>query len=330
MATDSQNNNLQQTVEEQTTLHRSSPSKTSMIHDSTSLDAKDHIEYLYTGTAFNLSTSKLVTLNRPTCLIILAGPVESGKTTLIINVYNSFQKGPFADSIFAGSLTLSEFERCSHDSRIASYREYSTTERTKVQDDYRFFHLCLRDKKPRSKKRDFLFTDLSGEVFEAIKNSEEECKRHKLLLRADHFVLTLDGNKIADPLSRGQGVNDGLMLLRQCLDSKMLGPQTLVDIVFTKWDIIKAKSRTDDKLIKFINEVQDNKFRPFLSERIERYRFARVAAEPDPRLRSELKPGYGVPKLFRRWINEAPKSRIIKPKIDVKEKIERQIDRYHL
>ncbi len=56
------------------------------------------------------STSQRITLHKPTPLVVIAGPVHNGKATLIRSIYNNFQKDPYADFIFAGSLTLAEFE----------------------------------------------------------------------------------------------------------------------------------------------------------------------------------------------------------------------------
>src|SRR5712692_4403902 len=63
-------------------------------------------------------------------LIVVAGPVGAGKTTLITTLHDLFQTGKIGDHAFAWSRTLPAFERRCHLSRIASERAVPDTERT--------------------------------------------------------------------------------------------------------------------------------------------------------------------------------------------------------
>src|SRR4051812_14264762 len=53
--------------------------------------------------------SRLAAARRPT-VVVLAGTVSSGKTTLITSFYERFARGPIGPMKFAGSLTLPGFE----------------------------------------------------------------------------------------------------------------------------------------------------------------------------------------------------------------------------
>src|SRR5437764_3929798 len=51
-----------------------------------------------------------VAAEAPTRVVILAGPAASGKTTILTSIYESFLEAPFANFLFAGSITLVAFE----------------------------------------------------------------------------------------------------------------------------------------------------------------------------------------------------------------------------
>src|SRR6266478_9212034 len=55
---------------------------------------------------------------RPVRLVVVAGPIESGKTTLIASLYELFQWSRVSDYLFAGSNTLAGFEQKCYLSRI--------------------------------------------------------------------------------------------------------------------------------------------------------------------------------------------------------------------
>src|SRR3990172_2742237 len=46
-----------------------------------------------------------VTREGPTRVVVLAGPADSGKTTIITSLFEAFLEAPFANFLFAGSRT---------------------------------------------------------------------------------------------------------------------------------------------------------------------------------------------------------------------------------
>ncbi len=154
-------------------------------------------------------------------LIVVAGPVGAGKTTLIATLHDLFQTGKVGDYAFAWSTTLPAFEERCHLSRIASERAVPETERTKFDELRRYLHVQIAGPK-LLENLDFLFVDVSGEVFERARDSIAECQRLHFLKMADHFLLLIDCKKIIDRKKRNQVVNEATMLLRSCLDSGML------------------------------------------------------------------------------------------------------------
>jgi hypothetical protein len=230
-------------------------------------------------------------------VILFAGTAKSGKTTLIASLYLLFQKAPFAGYLFAKSETLVGFETRNYFALCASQLLKPTTPRTTIPE---YLHLQVRKEDLSQPARDLLLCDLSGEDFREAKDSSEACMRLDIIRRADWLVLLIDGEKLADPKSRKRAKNDPMTLLRNCLDSAMLGQRTPVDVLFTKWDLIQASDEKDE-IVGFADHIEQE-FRRLFSDRVPSLRFARVAAHP---FDAELPLGYGLPELFQVWAGES-------------------------
>ena len=230
----------------------------------------------------------------------MAGPPDSGKTTLLTSLYECFQRGPFCDYLFVGSRTLPGFERRCHLARIASGRTKADTERTRPGQGYQLLHLRVRAKDLGKPPQDLLFSDLPGETFRLVKDSTEECKSLTLLRRADHFVLLLDANRLVRVEYRAETASDGESLLRSCLDAQMLGRFSLVNILFTKWDLVRARAEESatEEYIASLKARMKSRF----ASRVGRLRFFRVAVRPVGG--SELPFAYGLSNIFPAWVED--------------------------
>ncbi len=171
------------------------------------------------GEALTVRESLPITLARRTQLLLIAGTVGSGKTTLITSLFHLFERGPFAGYLFAGSDTLIGFDWRCHLARTASGASKANTERTKRGEDRELLHLRLRKKGCTTPPTDVLISDLTGEKYVDAKDSIDECRRLPLLRRADHFVLLIDSSKLSKPDARQRAKNNAIMLLRTCLDA---------------------------------------------------------------------------------------------------------------
>lgn len=180
-----------------------------------------------------------------TRVIILAGPVKSGKTTLVTSIYECLQHGTFGGYTFAGSRSLIAFERICHLARIASERGEADTERTRPTDDPEFLHLRVRAEALPQESQSLLFSDISGEDFRAACDSTEECRRMGIVARADHFSILLDGAKLVDINRRQQVRNEAFLLLRSFLEAGMLDKQSHVQIIMSKLDLIVASAANE-------------------------------------------------------------------------------------
>jgi hypothetical protein len=173
-------------------------------------------------------------------VIILAGGVKSGKTTLIASLYQQFQDGPFAQHNFAGSDTLHAWERYCHPSRTASMASQADTVRTQLESTFVFAHLRLRPLNSCRPATDYLFSNVSGELFEAMRDNPQECARAGSLSRADRFLLLLDGDKLVAPATRASVIADARTLVRRLLDTRALGAAVPIDLLASKWDQVVA------------------------------------------------------------------------------------------
>jgi len=252
---------------------------------------------LYGGMELQYESSLRITLNSLARVVVLAGPNDSGKTTLLTSIYEHFLVEPLSGYIFAGSETLRAFEKRCHLSRIESKRESEDTERTKSFSEQTMLHLCVRDQKLEKSAQHLLLSDIRGELFVQAMKSKADCQRIKILKRADHVCIVIDGARLADLATRNQATVAAKQTLRSFLESEMIGNDTFIDVLFTKDDIIRsteATLNTND----FIKEFEADLNAKFGSQ-VRRIRFLRIAARPAEGLES-----YGVADLFKCWVED--------------------------
>jgi hypothetical protein len=233
-------------------------------------------------------------------LIVVAGPVGVGKTTLVTTLLDWFQAGRIGNYSFAWSNTLPAFERRCHLSRTASERAVPDTERTPVG-KVRYLHVQVSGPDLRTNPLDLLFTDVSGETFERARDSISDCQQLDFLKMADHFLLLIDCEKLIERKTRNQVIHDSMLLLRSCLDSGMLANSSFVNILWTKHDFIKTAEHWA-----FLKKATEDFTKQFGS-RVGKLSFTKVAARPAGV--DILKFGYGIPELLKQWINDSPRDR---------------------
>ena len=253
---------------------------------------------LPSGEALTPQQAGEVTRNDLSKVIIIAGPYGSGKTTILTALYEAFLDAPFANFLFRGSKTLIGFERRAHLGREESTQTTSETAHTSVREGVVFLHLDIAVGDPgTTEHKHMLLSDISGELFKRLRDSSDAVTQLEALKRTDHLCLVIDGGKIADRGLRHVARNDSRSILRSILEAGVISKQTVVDVAFTKWDLIvqsQSKSGTHE-LKDFIADT-----RTALNELASDYevRFHEVAARPT----SELVPfAHGLPTLLRSW-----------------------------
>ena len=234
-------------------------------------------------------------------LIILAGPPNSGKTTLVARIYEMVRKPRGNVPLFAWSKSLIAFEQRCHLSRVASGLPEGTSERTPNSDEQRFYHLRLCDKELLTGSVDLLFFDLVGERFNQLRVSFDECKRVTTLSHANFLVVLLDGKRIESPAKRHLAVEECINFLQSCADSKMSLAGCHVQIAVTKFD--RLSSIGNATAIEAVMEPIRKQVSQRLARRFSTIEFIDVAALPEGQ--SPYAAGYGIDRLLATWIKKA-------------------------
>lgn len=236
----------------------------------------------------------------PATLIVLVGPPEAGKTTLIVTLYEWFRQAKVAKFAFSGSHSLMAFERRCHLSRMASKLARPETERTPAADEELFYHLRVARLDDLACKDDLFLLDVAGEQYRELRTSDEACLSIESLGRADYLVLLIDGETLKKAQSRYLTLEQAINFLQCVADSRALAAECRLQIVITKADKIVSLDRS-----RILKEVEST-IEARIGNRFPRREFALVAVRPDnPKI---LPTGFGLNELFARWLNSAIES----------------------
>jgi double-GTPase-like protein len=243
-------------------------------------------------------------------LTIIAGPTGSGKTTILTALFEAFQEAPFANYVFGGSRTLVGFERRAHLGREESGAETADTSHTSRREGVVFLHLELAVKEDaKLQHTHLLLSDISGELFKSLRDSSQAVTEMTVLRRANHLCLVVDGAKIADAEARQVARSDGRLILRSIVESNVLDPTCIIDVAFTKWDVIveALEAKQPEDIQQFIVDTKETLRRiatPF------QVRFHEVAARPPKSAKVPF--AHGVPTLLRSWMDHEQLSKSLR------------------
>lgn len=266
-------------------------------------EAESEFIELFSGAVLGATDAEIVTLRSRTHLVVFAGAEGSGKTTVLASLYERLNQGPFAGFRFAGSRSLLGFEEICHLNRLASGEAQPDTQRTRLTDETKYYHLALRGSEPSAARRDVLLSAMSGELFRMAKDSQEDAERLTFLRRADTIVVLVDGERLANIAQRTSAQADAADILESLLDANMVAPICRVEIVFSKLDRITAAGQA---ALEFLAKTQE-KFEAKFRDRVPHLAFRQIAARPAPSLEQKSSDG-GLAEAFISWMTIIPPS----------------------
>lgn len=174
-------------------------------------------------------------------VVIFAGPRDSGKTTLLVELWSKFLSGPVGDFAFAGSQTLLGFEQRAFLSRVRSMRSTADTERTTLApgEAASFLHLRLR-RMTDGTVRGLLLSDWPGEVFRQLKDNTEPAHLSELE-QSPRLGVVVDGAELSDSAGRHAARANTEELLSALGQHPNLRRDLPLALVITKWDRVVAR-----------------------------------------------------------------------------------------
>ncbi len=228
------------------------------------------------GKILTIDEAEIILRAGPVRVMVLVGPVNSGKTTLGLSLYTAFQNEAFGPWGFGGSLTLPAFEERCHYARPESGKLIPDTLHTSIDEGLGFLHLVLHSE--NTHRIGLLISDRSGEFYTRVANSQEDCTDLHEFSRADYILFLIDGKELASDARHGVK-NDAKMLVDSLLDGGVLTKAHRIAIVLTKYDLVLSSDFTE-RIESDFNQLVENlreRFGPSLLE----LKSFRIAARPE-------------------------------------------------
>jgi hypothetical protein len=270
--------------------------------DTFTYNSQDLVD-LPSGEALTDRQAAEVTREDETKLIVIAGPYGSGKTTILTSLFEAFLEAPFANFLFRGSRTLGGFELRCHLGREESGVIVADTSHTSLREGVVFLHLDLaiaENAHANSRHAHLLMSDISGELFNRLRDSSDAVRDIPALARANHLCLAIDGEKLCDQLQRHVARNDSRSILRSIVESKILNSKCYVDVVFTKWDVVVSALESEKQYeVKLF--IAETKVALKAAASNFEVRFHEIAARPPKEAKVPF--AHGLPTLLRSWMD---------------------------
>ena len=249
------------------------------------------------GEALNSSDIYRIAAKESTRMIVLVGPVASGKTTMETSLYQLFQNSPVNDFCFAGSYSLQGFEQRAFYTRIKSKGNEPTTQRTSLEDNQAFLHIRLWNRN-NNVISNLILADISGEAFTNHIGQVDEAKiSFPFIERADYVVGIIDGEKLCNKKTRNSIVSEMIEMIRTFWDAELITDGCVLQIVFSKFDLFSRVENHNLILEKIKQQIVARLSELFMD--IEYYNVAAMPSTID-----EFSVGYGLEDLLQGWVRK--------------------------
>jgi Double-GTPase 2 len=184
--------------------------------------------------------TRLAAEQRP-AVVLFAGGVKSGKTTLITSFYERFSRGPLSSTRFAGSRTLPGFEARARGLRpqVGAKPPMPHTHRDAVP----WLHLRVMCEELQA--LDLVFGDFDGEIFDGLVEGSETADQVPALKRADHISIVLDGGALILPVERQFARQRTLDLVGVVARPGVVSSPEALSLVVTKLDLLNGAEASE-------------------------------------------------------------------------------------
>ena len=255
----------------------------------------------HSGEALNSREIYGIAAKESAKMIVLVGPVASGKTTMETSLYQLFQNSPVNDFYFAGSYSLQGFEQRSFYTRIKSKGNEPQTQRTSLETNleggHAFLHIRLWNK-GNNIISNLILADISGEAFANHNGQINDVKiSFPFIERADFIAGILDGEKLCNSKTRNSTVAEIVEMVRTFRDADLITDGCALQIIFSKYDIFSKVADYDSILQKIKQQIEAR-----LSALFTDIEYYNVAAMPNTV--DEFRVGYGLEDLLRGWVRK--------------------------
>lgn len=170
--------------------------------------------------------------------ICILGPVGSGKTTFEAMLYSSFLRKVNDDLVFSGSQTIVGFEELLDYVRVTSGKPDVDMPRTRKENRGQFYHLELLFCST-NEKRNIVFADVAGELFDLCKAHKENLDMYMPHLHiAKNTAIFMDGEDFINNASWNVAIMNTKSMLWTIKSSKQYEPGMNIDIIISKNDKI--------------------------------------------------------------------------------------------
>lgn len=210
---------------------------------------------LYRGEALTEAELYQLSAEKKIDMILVIGPVHSGKTTMEVMWYYMFLQGEIKNIKFAGSRTLRGVVQRMGSLRVESGNGKAEVERTSVGNPETYLHLAIMDS--RNVRREIVFPDISGELVNKwLVDKEQQKQFAKNYKHLENVIIVIDGEKITIDNERQKAISDWLKEFFVLKENDVITMDTRVHLVYTKYDQVKC-SDMKEKLEEFINSSND-------------------------------------------------------------------------